>query len=405
MDYIKRPKYLNKIEKFVDKPVIKVITGMRRVGKSTILKMISDEILKDVKAENKIFINFESPEFFKINSAETFFELILPKLESTNEKMYLFFDEVQLIKNWERVVNGIRAKFDVDIYITGSNSNLLSGDLATLLAGRYVEFEIQPFTFDEFKSAYKNLKLNDDELFDKFLKIGGMPPLKYFELDESTSYKYLSDIYNTVLVKDILKYNNIRDVDLFNRVNSFAIQNIGGSFSANSIKNFLKSESRKITVDTILNYLEYSKNAFILKKVSRYDVAGKKILKADEKYYLTDHGFRQANGFSNTRDIEKVLENIVYVELISRNYEVCTGRVENKEIDFIAKKENTIKYFQVSYLMENESTRERELGIYENIKDNFQKYVISMDKVDFSQNGIIHKNIIEFLTEGEVFRN
>ncbi len=226
-----------------------------------------------------------------------------------------------------------------------------------------------------------------------------MPFLKYFNLEEMPSYNYLTDVYNTVLIKDVLEYNSIRDIDLLNRILSYVIENIGMNFSANSIKKYFKNENRDVSVDTILNYLEYCKKAFIIKKVSRYDTFGKKLLKVDEKYYLTDHGFRQAVGFSNIKDIERSLENIVFIELISRGYNVEVGRVKDKEIDFIAKKNEEIFYYQVSYLMPTESTREREFGAYKFVNDNYPKFVLSLDSFDFSQQGIIHKNIIDFLLE------
>ena len=401
MNYIFRDRYIEKIKNFIDKPIVKILTGMRRVGKSTILKTIKNDVLKDVPEENKIYMNFESFEYFEINNASSLKEYLNEKLKDQKGKVYFFFDEIQLVEDWEKVINALRVSFDSDIYITGSNSKLISGDLATLLAGRYVEFEIQPFTFDEFSQIYNKLNLSRDELFQKFIKIGGMPGLKYFKLEEEVSQKYLNDIYNTVLVKDVLNYNNIRDVDIFNRILSFVMQNIGATFSASAIKNYLKSENRNISVDTVLNYLEYCNRAFVLKKVPRFDLEGKKLLKVDEKYYLTDHGFRQSMGFSNLKDIEKTLENIVYIELISRGYDVKIGKVKDREIDFVAKRGEIISYFQITYLMENEKTREREFGVYDLIKDNYPKYVLSMDKLDFSQKGIIHKNIIDFLLEGE----
>ena len=401
MNYIFRDRYIEKIKNFIDKPIVKILTGMRRVGKSTILKTIKNDVLKDVPEENKIYMNFESFEYFEINNASSLKEYLNEKLKDQKGKVYFFFDEIQLVEDWEKVINALRVSYDSDIYITGSNSKLISGDLATLLAGRYVEFEIQPFTFDEFSQIYNKLNLSRDELFQKFIKIGGMPGLKYFKLEEEVSQKYLNDVYNTVLVKDVLNYNNIRDVDIFNRILSFVMQNIGATFSASAIKNYLKSENRNISVDTVLNYLEYCNRAFVLKKVPRFDLEGKKLLKVDEKYYLTDHGFRQSMGFSNLKDIEKTLENIVYIELISRGYDVKIGKVKDREIDFVAKRGEIISYFQISYLMENEKTREREFGVYDLIKDNYPKYVISMDKLDFSQKGIIHKNIIDFLLEGE----
>lgn len=397
MNYINRPKYIEKIKLFVDKPIIKVITGMRRVGKSTLLTIIKDQILNKVKDINKIYLNFESIELININNEKALINYLEPLLNSLDGKIYFFFDEIQIVKNWEKVINGLRVDYDCDIYITGSNSTLISGDLASLISGRYVEFEIQPFTFTEFTQVYIDLNLPKEILFNKYIKLGGMPFLKYFSLEEIPSSKYLNDVFNTVLVKDVLQYNNIRDVDIFNRIISYVIENIGHTFSANSIKKYLKSEDRKVSVDTVINYLDFCTKAYIIKKVSRFDTIGKKILKVDEKYYLSDHGFREARGYSNVKDIERTLENIVYIELISRGYEVTIGKINDKEIDFIAKINNEINYFQVSYLLNDEKTRNREFGSLLEINDNFPKYVLSLDNFNFSQNGIIHKNLIDFL--------
>ena len=399
MQHIIRPKYLKQITQFVDKPVIKVLTGMRRVGKSTLLTMIKDEILKNIPDNNKIYLNFESAELFDIATAKDLHTYLQPVIKKTKGKIYFFFDEIQMVSGWERVVNGLSVDKDCDIYITGSNSTLISGDLATLLSGRYTAFEIYPFTFGEFMQIFKNKKIPKETLFEKFVQLGGMPFLHYFDLDEVPSFKYLNDVYNTVLVKDVLQYNNIRDVDIFNRILSYVLENIGHTFSANSIKNYFKNEKRAVSIDTVLNYLEYCKNAFIIKKVSRYDMAGKKVLKVDEKYYVTDHGFRQAQGFSNTKDIERTLENIVFIELASRGYEVKIGKLKDREIDFIAQKNDRIFYYQVAYMLTDEKTREREFGVYKSIEDNFPKYVLSMDHFDFGRDGVIHKNIIDFLLE------
>lgn len=397
MEYIKRPKYLTKIRPFIDKPLVKVLVGMRRVGKSTILEMIKNEELYKVPNKNKLHINFESFKFRNIRNAEDLTAYVMDYANKNEGKLYLLFDEVQLIDGWEKSINSFRVDLECDIYITGSNSNLLSGELATLLAGRYVEFKIQPLSFSEFIRLFSAKKMQMDEYFQKYIQLGGMPDLKYFDLDEFASYKYLSDVYNTVLVKDVISYYRLRDVDMFNRILSYITENVGKTFSANSIKNYIKSESRKVTVDTVINYLEYCQNAFIIDKVSRYDYHGKKMLKIEEKYYLSDHGFRAASGYSNTDNIELVLENIVYNELTSRGYEVKIGKINNKEVDFIAKKDDNIAYYQICYLLESETTRNRELGVYKDIKDNYPKYVISMDKNDFSRGGIIHKNIIDFL--------
>lgn len=399
MKYIIREKYLEQIKPFVNKPIVKILTGMRRVGKSVLLEIISEEMLNEVPASQKIFINFESLEFFNIRDSlllKEYLEEVLPK---NDEKVYFFFDEIQLVKGWETVVNGLNVDRNCDIYITGSNSTMLSNDLSTLLAGRYVNFEIYPFSFKEFIECYKLLELSKEEYFNQYLLIGGMPVLKYFDLGKEPSMKYLMDVYNTVLVKDVLEYNKIRDVDLFNRILLYAIENIGNTFSALSIKNFFKSEGRNVSVDTVLDYLQYCQKAYLLHQIRRYDFIGKKILKVEEKYYVNDHGFREAKGFSNTSNIERVLENIVYMHLKQNGYEVMVGKVGDKEIDFIAKKGKEIKYFQVCYLLSSEQTKQREFEIFTQINDNYPKFVLSLDTIDFSQNGIQHKNIIEWLLE------
>ena len=396
MNYIIREKYISKIKPFINKPVLKILTGMRRVGKSSLLHIIKDEILKDVADENKVYINFEATNLLSINNVNSLLEYLKPLLEDVKGKVYFFFDEIQVIDGWEEVISDLKHNRDYDIFLTSSNKKLISS-----LSEKYVEFEIQPFTFSEFKKAFENMELSKENLFYKFIQLGGLPFLKYFDLDETPSFEYLNDIYNTVLVKDVLQYNNIRDVDLFNHIFSYVLTNIGQSFSASSIKTYLKNKNKNISVDTILNYLEYCNVAFLIKKVPRYDVLSKKTLKVDEKYYLTDHGFRQATGFPITQDIKRILENIVYIELLSRGYEVKVGKVKDKEINFIAKKEKSLSYYQISYKIRDEKTRERIFETYNSITDNFPKYVLSMDHSNFSQDGVIHKNIIDFLLEDE----
>ena len=396
MDYIIREKYISKIKPFINKPVLKILTGMRRAGKSSLLHIIKDEILKDVADENKIYINFEATNLLSINNVNSLLEYLKPLLEDVKGKVYFFFDEIQVIDGWEEVISDLKHNRDYDIFLTSSNKKLISN-----LSEKYVEFEIQPFTFSEFKKAFENMELSKENLLYKFIQLGGLPFLKYFDLDETPSFEYLNDIYNTVLVKDVLQYNNIRDVDLFNHIFSYVIANVGQSFSASSIKTYLKNKNKNISVDTILNYLEYCNVAFLIKKVPRYDVLSKKTLKVDEKYYLTDHGFRQATGFPITQDIERILENIVYIELLSRGYEVKVGKIKDKEINFIAKKEKDLSYYQISYKIRDEKTRERIYETYNSITDNFPKYILSMDHSNFSQDGVIHKNIIDFLLEDE----
>ena len=396
MDYTSREKYINKIKALTNKPVIKILTGMRRVGKSSLLHIIKDEILKNIADENKIYTNFEAINFLDVSNANSLLEYLKALLEEVKGKVYFFFDEIQVIDGWKEVISDLKHNRDYDIFLTSSNKKLISS-----LSEKYVEFEIQPFTFSEFKKAFENMELSKENLFYKFIQLGGLPFLKYFDLDETPSFEYLNDIYNTVLVKDVLQYNNIRDVDLFNHIFSYVLTNIGQSFSASSIKTYLKNKNKNISVDTILNYLEYCNIAFLIKKVPRYDVLSKKTLKIDEKYYLTDHGFRQATGFPITQDIERILENIVYIELLSRGYEVKVGKVKDKEINFIAKKEKSLSYYQISYKIRDEKTRERIFETYNSITDNFPKYVLSMDHSNFSQDGVIHKNIIDFLLEDE----
>ena len=396
MDYIIREKYISKIKPFINKHVLKILTGMRRAGKSSLLHIIKDEILKDVADENKIYINFEATNLLSINNVNSLLEYLKPLLEDVKGKVYFLFDEIQVIDGWEEVISDLKYNRDYDIFLTSSNKKLISS-----LSEKYVEFEIQPFTFSEFKKAFENMELSKENLFYKFIQLGGLPFLKYFDLDETPSFEYLNDIYNTVLVKDVLQYNNIRDVDLFNHIFSYVLTNIGQSFSASGIKTYLKNKNKNISVDTILNYLEYCNIAFLIKKVPRYDITSKKTLKVDEKYYLTDHGFRQATGFPITQDIKRILENIVYIELLSRGYEVKVGKVKDKEINFIAKKEKSLSYYQISYKIRDEKTRERIFETYNSITDNFPKYVLSMDHSNFSQDGVIHKNIIDFLLEDE----
>ena len=396
MDYIIREKYISKIKPFINKPVLKILTGMRRVGKSSLLHIIKDEILKNIADENKIYTNFEAINFLDVSNANSLLEYLKALLEEVKGKVYFFLDEIQIVDGWEEVISDLKHNRDYDIFLTSSNKKLISS-----LSEKYVEFEIQPFTFSEFKKTFENMELSKENLFYKFIQLGGLPFLKYFDLDETPSFEYLNDIYNTVLVKDVLQYNNIRDVDLFNHIFSYVLTNIGQSFSASSIKTYLKNKNKNISVDTILNYLEYCNIAFLIKKVPRYDVLSKKTLKVDEKYYLTDHGFRQATGFPITQDIERILENIVYIELLSRGYEVKVGKVKDKEINFIAKKEKSLSYYQISYKIRDEKTRERIFETYNSITDNFPKYVLSMDHSNFSQDGVIHKNIIDFLLEDE----
>lgn len=386
---INRKHYLNKINGFISKDIIKVITGMRRSGKSIFLQQIIDKI----ESSNKIYLNFEDLAHHDLLDYLSLYAHLKPLISANSGKTYLFLDEIQMVNGWERLVSSLKATFDVDIYLTGSNATLLSGELATLIAGRYVSIEILPFSYAEY------LEQQPSKTFQDYIVEGGMPMLGELADKANEKINILQDVYNTVVLKDIVSRNSIREPALLNQLLLYLFSEIGHVFSANNISNYLKSENRKVSTDTIINYLQAAENAFLIRKVKFKDAVGKKVFKLNEKYYITDHGLREALTGGNIPDIERILENIVYFELLRRGYAVTIGRVDNKEIDFIAEKSGALAYFQVSYLMSNESTRKREFGVYEKLRDNFPKYVLSMDKLNFSQNGIVHQNIEDWLLE------
>ncbi len=400
---IKREKYLSKIRPFYDQDLIKVITGIRRCGKSVILTQIIDEIKENnVDDSQIIYLNFELKQNSFIKNDDDLYDY-LKKCMTTKKKYYLFLDEIQKIEKWELTINSLKAelKDKISIFITGSNSDLLSGELATHLAGRYVSFQIFPFTFKEIcelKNVKTKTKYELQSLFDDYVMWGGMP--QRFSLAENEQViTYLSDIYDSIVIKDIIERFNIKDLDLFNRIVEYIIITLSQTFSAESLVNYFeKYDKRGVTKNTLYNYLEYMCKAFLINKVERYDVRGKRILNGKYKYYLTDLGLGQVRNVSKKLQMGAYIENIVYNELISRGYDVKIGTFEYGEIDFIALKHNEIKYFQVAYKLSDEIV-EREFGIYKYVDDNYPKYVISTDTLDFSQNGIIHKNIIDFLLD------
>ncbi|MDL2246785.1 ATP-binding protein, partial [Methanobrevibacter sp. OttesenSCG-928-K11] len=348
-----------------------------------------------VHRENIILINLELKEFFHIKNIEDLDDFINSKIEGKQGKIYLFFDEIQEIKGWERLINSYYAEKKYDIYITGSNAKLLSGELATYLTGRYVEIKVYPFSYVEFLKYYSG-----ENIFNEYIKYGGMPSTLEFEGVEK--FQYLSDLYNSILLKDIVKRNDIRDVDLLDRLTRFIMGNIGQLVSANSIVKYLKKDNVKVSINTIYNYLSYLEDACLINKVKREDLIGKKILNHSEKFYLTDLGFRQAIYGDNYKDIGQTLENIVYLELLRRGYEVTIGKLKDKEIDFVCKKGDLKIYIQVSYILAEESTINREFNPLLKIKDNYPKYVITTDQFDFSQNGVKHLNIDDFLKGNEI---
>ena len=391
---------MQRIRPFMNTDLIKVFTGIRRAGKSVMLELVKNELKESgISEENFLCINFEQFSNSQFLDVESLYKKITDFQKNTKGKIYLFFDEIQEVDGWEKCINSCRIDFDCDIYITGSNAKLLSGELATYLAGRYVEFVIYPFSFAEFfeMNLIKNPNVDKATCFMQFLKTGGMPFLSNFPDDDSAKSQYLIDIYNSVVLKDVVKRNNIRDVDTLERIVAYAFSNIGHIFSATSLSKYFKSENRKISHDTILNYLKFCSDAFLFYKINRYDLEGKKIVTVNEKYYCADHGLREALLGKNIQNIDQVLENIVCLELLRRNYKVYVGKKGDLEIDFIAEKQGKKIYIQVAYLLANEETIKREFSVYNFVKDSYPKYVVSMDDLDFSQNGIIHKNIKDFL--------
>lgn len=399
---IKRESYMKQIRPFINSDLVKVLTGIRRSGKSVMLDLIQDELLSSgVAKEQIIVLNFEKMENAGLCSSEALHNEIITRSASIQGKAYLFFDEIQEVKNWEKCINSIRVTLDCDIYLTGSNAKLLSGELATYLGGRYVEFVIYPFSFSEFSELFGQV-FPDTSLpqrFQAFLTTGGMSYLSNLRFETEPCTRYLEDLYNSVVLKDIVKRNGVRDVDLLERIIAYIMSNVGQTFSANSVAKFLKKERRKVSTDTVLSYIRYCMDAYLVYQASREDLQGKQILSTNEKYYIADHGLREAVFGGNTKDINLVLENIVFMESLRRGYKVRVGKASEREIDFVCEKRQERLYVQVTYLLASESTIEREFGVYDGIRDNFPKYVVSMDEVDFSRNGIKHRNIRDFLLQ------
>lgn len=397
---IKRELYMQRIRPFINHELIKVLTGLRRSGKSVMLELIQEELIATgVSPSQFISINFEKMSNAKFCTAEALHAEISQRMSKISGKAYLFFDEIQEVTDWEKCINSCRIDFDCDIYITGSNAKLLSGELATHLAGRYVEFVIYPFSFAEFieMRTQQTSSTDNAKFFREYISLGGMPFLSNLIDNSDACSQYLKDVYNSVVLKDIVKRNKIRDVDQLERIITYVLANIGHTFSATSVSKFFKSEGRTISPETILNYIKACTDAFLFYKVNREDLIGKKILTVNEKYYVVDHGLREANYGQNNRDIELTLENVVFMELLRRGYSVTIGKNNSKEIDFVAQKKGNKLYIQVSYILANDETIEREFHVYNSIPDNYPKYVVSMDEFDMSRNGIKHFNIREFL--------
>lgn len=393
-----REGYLKQIIPLVDKNLIKVITGVRRSGKTVLLSQIQDYLLAHGKTKNQIInISLESKKNSHFKNGDALYHYLLSACEKSKTKVYIFLDEIQLVSNWEEVVSSLLVDVNCDIYITGSNSKLLSGELATLIAGRYIQIHVYPFTLKEAKEmALQNGKFESDEkLFQNYLKYGGLP--MRFSLEDISLDAYLSDTYDAIVIKDIIQRNQIKDANLLISILAFLMDNIANPFSARSIVNSLKQEGINTSIETIITYINCIKKAMIIYGAQRYDIKGRKLLTTNEKYYAVDLGLRNTIKSSGEVDYNKLYENIVFLELLYRGYEVRVGKTDEYEIDFVAYKGEQTIYIQVSYLLGSEETVQREFGNLESIKNNYPKYVISGDLPDFSRNGIKHYNIIDFL--------
>jgi hypothetical protein len=389
---------MQKIRPVINHPLIKVITGMRRVGKSTLLQLIQDELRENgVNPEKFINLNFEIMGFESLRDYHELYAYITSRL-SKDAKYYIFLDEIQEVESFEKVINSINLEFDVDIYITGSNSKLLSGELASVLTGRFYSIEVYPLSFQEIVSAKGAAALDAD--FIDYINNGGLPAIQGFE-QPGLVKGYLSDVASSILLKDIVMRYAIRDVDLLDRFLRYVYQNVGQIFSASSITKFLKAEGRNLSKETIYNYLDACKSAYLIHGAPRFDIKGKQILKTNEKYFVNDLGIRSIY-FSNETDISQALENVVYLELRRRGYTVYVGEIDKREVDFIAVKNTEKIYVQVTYLLASDETLEREFSALELIRDNYLKVVISMDKIKRERNGIKHLNIIEFLLDDAI---
>jgi len=398
---ILRPGYLEEIKPFINKPQIKIITGIRRSGKSTILRLLKEELFaKGIKQEQIIAINFESFTYSELLEAPKLYQFIKAEIK-TKQKYYLLLDEIQEVKEWEKAVNSFLVDFDVDIYLTGSNSHLLSSELATYLAGRYVEIPVYTLSYKEFldfREHYFSKEENSENLFLLYLRKGGFPVIHTANYPEDSAYKVVYDIYSSVILRDTVQRYKIRDVELLERVIKYAFDNIGNTFSGKNVADYFKSQQRKVDVNTVYNYLNALEGAFILYRVPRYDIKGKEILKTQEKFYVSDISLIYATMGNRDRMIAGILENMVFLELKRRGYEVYIGKLDSNEIDFVAEKKGNKVYIQVAYKLENEQTVDREFGNLLAVDDQYPKYVVTMDEFwKDSIEGVKHLYISDFL--------
>ncbi|NLK12581.1 MAG: ATP-binding protein [Candidatus Phytoplasma sp.] len=390
---IVRENYLSKIRPFYNKNIIKVITGIRRSGKSTLLIQIINEFKTNgINDERIIHLRFDEYSNRKLLDPDELSKYLNNRIID-NEKYYLFLDEIQEVEHFEKIINELNNKGNIDIFITGSNSTMLASEFATFLTGRYVSFEVYPFSFKEFVEYKGNDNL--ETLFLEYINFGGFPQTLIIE-DQESKKNLLTDLYNSIVIRDIAERYNVRDISLLDSYLKYILNAMGSLFSATNISNYLKNEKRNVGRETLYNYKKYAEDVYFIYSVPRMDIQGKKILQTNEKIYINDQGFRGIY-FNNEKDIEKILENIVYFELLRRGYKVYIGNINNKEIDFVAIKNEEKIYVQVTYILSLDKTIEREFGVFNEINDHYTKYVISTDKFDMSRHGIKHLNIIDFL--------
>ena len=395
-----RENILNKIRPFYDNELIKVLIGLRRSGKSVILQQIMDELIENGVDESQIiYMNFEDFQYSPIVNAEQLYRYICDKRKN-EKKYYMFFDEIQIVHEFERAINSFRATWDVSIFITGSNAKLLSGELATLLSGRYVSFRVTPFSFVEY-CEIKQIAAPSDEDLIEYMNWGGMPQ-RFSMKSENETRTFLQDLYNSIVLRDIVQRTGAKEVDLINRIMEYIMLKPSQTFSAKGILNFFKSVDRTVSAQTLYNYLDHIQTSLIVSKVQRYDIRGKQLLTTLDKYFLTDLGLGRIHNSGYKLEMGAMLENIVYNELKNRGYEVYVGKIPGGEVDFVAVNGDNREYYQVVYYLTEQSVIDREFGAFKAIADNYPKYVISMDKFDFSRDGIIHKNVIKFLMEASL---
>ena len=396
---LKRELYLSRIRDFYDSDLIKILVGIRRCGKSVILQQIIEELRsRGIDEKHIIYINFEFIEYEELTDYRKLNEYIKDKIKD-DLIYYLFFDEIQNVDNFEKVINYLRASQKVSIFITGSNSRLLSEELSTVLSGRYVSFKINPLSYKEVLELL-GMKNSTNEIFEDYMKWGSLPNRFEFKKEEAIK-NYLYGVFDSIILRDVVERLKIRDISLFNLILQYIIDTIGREFSAENIMNFLKNEGRDVSTLTIYSYVDALCKALLIRKVYRYDVHGKAVLKTLNKYYVTDLGIAQIKNNKTELDKCYAIENIVYNELIIKGYDVYTGKTKKGEIDFVATKPNKKIYIQVAFSIPNEDTKIREFGAYNVINDNYPKYVISLDKFTYEYNGIKHVNLIDFLLDDE----